>query len=56
MCLKFAGKAVEQVSKSFTKKFKHLRLVRKYDESFDESAFSQTAQQIYIDAHQALAE
>ena len=53
---KFAGKAVEQVSKTLTKKFKHARLVRKHDESFDESSFAQSAQQIYIDAHQALAE
>jgi hypothetical protein len=36
------------------KYMKHSRNIRKFDESFDEKIFGEQAQQIYIDAHQAL--
>lgn len=43
-----------QITKKVGKSFKHLRQVKKYDESFDEGLFGEYAQQIYIDAHTAL--
>lgn len=52
--MKFASRAVEKVSKAFTKKLKHGRLIKKYDTSFDESTFGEIAQSIYIDAHNSL--
>lgn len=36
------------------KKLKHERAIKKYDESFDTTSFAEQAQQIYIDAHNAL--
>lgn len=51
---KFASKAFEKVSKAFTKKLKHARMIKKYDKSFDENTFGDLAQTIYIDAHTCL--
>jgi hypothetical protein len=42
------------VSKTLSKKFKNLRAIKKYDESFDEKLFGDQAQQIYKDAHSCL--
>lgn len=46
--------AVEKVKKTFTKKFKHSRAIRKYDEGFDENTFGEQAQKTYMEAHEAL--
>lgn len=45
---------MEKVSKAFTKKLKHGRLIKKHDMSFDETTFGDVAQSIYVDAHNAL--
>ncbi|CAF0857156.1 unnamed protein product [Brachionus calyciflorus] len=51
----FAKGALEQITKATGKKFKHLKVIKKNDESFDEKLFGELAQQIYIDAHNALS-
>lgn len=43
-----------QITKKVSKSMRHNRQIKKYDETFDESMFGEYAQQIYIDAHNAL--
>lgn len=50
----FASQAVESAKKSFAKKFRHSRVIKKYDDTFDETQFAEYAQQLYIEAHQHL--
>lgn len=42
------------LTKKVGKSFKHLRTVKKHDETFDEALFGEYAQHIYCDAHKAL--
>lgn len=39
-----------------SKSYMTVRKIRQYDEDFDSTAFAETAQQIYMDAHRVLAE
>lgn len=52
---KFATDLVERTTRAVGKKIKHVRMIKKYDESFDESTFAESAQSIYIKAHECLA-
>jgi hypothetical protein len=51
--IKYAKSTLTQV-KSSVKKFRHAKLIKKYDSNFEDSLFGDLAQQIYIDAHNAL--
>lgn len=54
----FSTEGLKQSFSGLTKKvgksFKHLRTVKKHDETFDEALFGEYAQHIYCDAHNAL--
>ena len=51
---KYFSNALEQGKKLFSKKFKHVREIRRADPTFDSETFAEQAQQIYIQAHNAL--
>ena len=51
---KFASQALESAKKSLAKKFRHARVIKKYDGTFEENQFAEYAQQLYIEAHEHL--
>lgn len=50
-----AKQSLEMVSKK-SKSWVAMRKIRQFDEDFDAKLFAETAQEIYIKAHTALAE
>ena len=56
LILKGGSQTIQSLTKKVQKKFTHERLIKKYEDTFNATIFSEKAQQIYINAHEALTQ